>query len=122
MQINFSGCDPLLRERIWKTLVDFCVNYKMTIIITTHYIEEAKRSSLVAFMKKGALMAENSPENLFKNHLTNSLEAIFYKLCVNDKKLKTLENMKGLLPRSDKTSLSKAEDRKKNFYFYNREL
>ena len=126
------GCDPLLRERIWKLLVDFSINNKITVIITTHYIEEAKRSSLVGFMKKGALMSENTPDNLFRNYSTNSLEYIFYKLCITDKQRrnsvipKDSPNTKPLTTR--KASIERVavqpdeRDKTKNFYFYNREL
>ena len=121
------GCDPVLRERIWSLLDDFASNHKMTVIITTHYIEEAKRSSLVGFMKKGCLMAENSPANLFRNYETRSLESIFYQLCLSDKKTRSKGAMssKPNSPTTERppiTSLSREQDKAKNFYFYNRQL
>lgn len=79
------GCDPLLRERIWNLLAQFAERQRITVLITTHYIEEARRSHLVGFMKKGLLMAENTPANLYAHFETQSLERIFYQLCVNDK-------------------------------------
>ena len=117
----------MLRERIWKLLVNFSTNFKMTVIITTHYIEEAKRSTLVGFMKKGFLMSEQTPENLFQNYATRSLETIFYRLCLSDKKRKNSE-IKGpitgkLNTIGDKrTSLIQEIDKSKNFYFYNKQL
>jgi len=125
------GCDPMLRERIWRLLSDFSTNNKMTVIITTHYIEEAKRSSLVGFMKKGCLMAENTPENLFRNYETNSLESIFYKLCITDKTKRrsseiassNLMNKPGPLTNRMLPDQSHEEREKaKNFYFYDKEL
>ena len=108
-------------------LGDFSNKSKMTVIITTHYIEEAKRSSLVGFMKKGALMAENTPENLFKNYETRSLESIFYQLCLSDKKTRNRGAMSSQpnSPTSEKppiASLSREQDKTKNYYFYNRQL
>lgn len=41
------GVDPLLRERIWKHLVDISKTGQTTIIITTHYIEEARLANHV---------------------------------------------------------------------------
>lgn len=41
------GVDPLLRERIWKHLVDISKTGQTTIIITTHYIEEARLANQV---------------------------------------------------------------------------
>ena len=61
----------------------------MTIIITTHYIEETKRANLVGFMRKGQILAEGSPERLMEYYDADGLESVFYKLCLNQKKRKT---------------------------------
>ena len=37
---------------------------KTTIMITTHYIEEASQASKVGLMRNGRLLAEDSPKNL----------------------------------------------------------
>lgn len=41
------GLDPLLRERIWQYLVETTSSSKLAVIITTHYIEEARQASCV---------------------------------------------------------------------------
>lgn len=41
------GLDPILRERIWQFLVETTLNSKIAVIITTHYIDEAKLASRV---------------------------------------------------------------------------
>ncbi|CAG2179399.1 unnamed protein product [Oppiella nova] len=41
------GTDPVLRERIWEHLVVLSRKESTTIIITTHYIEEARRAHVV---------------------------------------------------------------------------
>lgn len=61
------------------SLVD---SHKTTILITTHYIEEAKRANIIGFLRKGQLLVENSPQFLMKKYETNSLERLFFKLCV----------------------------------------
>lgn len=43
-----AGLDPLLRERIWDYLVDASQTRKLTVIITTHFIEEAKQADCVS--------------------------------------------------------------------------
>lgn len=124
------GCDPLLRERIWQQLVQFADQEQITILITTHYIEEARRSHLVGFMKKGYLMSENTPENLYQMYETKSLERIFYQLCVNEKLrkgsiLKRIESKnaeKSLLKKRESQSQPRpqqsADELRRNFYFY----
>lgn len=42
------GLDPLLREKIWQYLVETTSTSKMAVIITTHYIEEAKQAGFVS--------------------------------------------------------------------------
>ena len=83
------GVDPILCQKIWELLIDLSVKEKMTIIITTHYIEETKRANLVGFMRKGQILAEGSPERLMEYYDADSLENVFYKLCLNQKQRKT---------------------------------
>jgi ABC-type multidrug transport system ATPase subunit len=42
------GVDPILRERIWDHLVEVTSKASMAVIITTHYIEEARQANLWA--------------------------------------------------------------------------
>lgn len=41
------GVDPLLRESIWNHLVKLVTAGRTTVIITTHYVEEARQSNVV---------------------------------------------------------------------------
>ena len=63
-------------------MISLVENYKTTILITTHYIEEARRANTIGFIRKGQLLAENSPQFLMKKYETSSLERLFFKLCV----------------------------------------
>lgn len=49
---------------IWNHLVTLTQTEKITVIITTHYIEEARQANVVGLMRHGRLLAENSPEEL----------------------------------------------------------
>lgn len=42
------GLDPVLRQNIWDYLVKITEEEKKTIIITTHYIEEARQAHSVS--------------------------------------------------------------------------
>lgn len=57
-------------------------NFKTTILITTHYIEEAKRADMIGFLRKGQLLVEQTPKSLMKKYETSSLEQIFFQLCL----------------------------------------
>ena len=73
------GVDLILREAIWKHLEVLCAN-GLTVIVTTHYIEEAKTALKVGFLRSGRLLAEDSPQELLKLYCLNTLEAVFLKL------------------------------------------
>jgi len=59
---------------------------KTTIIITTHYIEEAKQATMVGLMRSGRLLAEDSPAKLLLNHNLATLEDVFLKLCIKEER------------------------------------
>ncbi|XP_074596810.1 ABC transporter G family member 20-like [Brevipalpus obovatus] len=74
-----SGVDPVLREKIWSLLLNISATNGCTIIITTHYIEEARRSHLVGFMRNGHILLQESPSKLMEQYGT--LEETFLNLC-----------------------------------------
>lgn len=78
------GVDPLLRQSIWKHLVTLAQTEKITVVITTHYIEEARQANVVGLMRHGKLLAEDSPDNLMRQHHMDNLENVFLKLCISD--------------------------------------
>ena len=76
------GLDPLLRQKIWQHLLQLAKLSSKTIIITTHYIEEARHASRVGLMRSGKLLAEERPGVLLSRYGATSLEEVFTKLCV----------------------------------------
>lgn len=80
------GVDPILRERIWEHLIKISkdTEHETTIIITTHYIEEARQADMVGLMRNGKLLAEDKPKKLLEVYKINSLETVFLKLCYED--------------------------------------
>uniref|UniRef100_A0A667X775 ATP-binding cassette, sub-family H, member 1 n=1 Tax=Myripristis murdjan TaxID=586833 RepID=A0A667X775_9TELE len=73
------GVDPVLRAKIWQHLVEIVKTGKVSVIITTHYIEEARQANVVGLMRNGRLLAEGPPEAVMKQHST--LEHAFLQLC-----------------------------------------
>ena len=53
------GTDPVLRHSIWSHLETLCSS-EHTIIVTTHYIDEARKADTVAFMRNGRLVAQEN--------------------------------------------------------------
>ncbi|KAI3363418.1 hypothetical protein L3Q82_012042 [Scortum barcoo] len=75
------GVDPVLRAKIWQHLVEIVKTGKVSVIITTHYIEEARQANVVGLMRNGHLLAEGPPEAVMKQHSATTLEHAFLQLC-----------------------------------------
>ncbi len=58
-----SSVDPVNRRIFWEALFDL-VDEGTTILVSTHYMEEAERCHALAILDKGLLMAEGSPAEL----------------------------------------------------------
>jgi len=78
------GLDSILREKIWAFLIDSTCSSDMSVIITTHYIAEAEKSNFCGLMRHGMLLAEDSPQNIYKSLNVSNLEEAFYKLCLSE--------------------------------------
>ncbi|XP_028845896.1 ABC transporter G family member 23 [Denticeps clupeoides] len=75
------GVDPVLRAKIWQHLVEIVRDGQVSVIITTHYIEEARQANTVGLMRNGRLLAEAPPESVMKQHNAMTLESAFLQLC-----------------------------------------
>jgi len=74
------GVDPELRARIWDHLSTIA-SEGTSIVITTHYIDEAARANRVGLMRNGILLAEDSPQSVMNSQNAESLEEAFLALC-----------------------------------------
>lgn len=70
------GVDPELRAGFWKYFAELKANGK-TVILTTHYMDEAVRCDIVGMMRNGKLIAEGTPDDLMKASGTRDLESAF---------------------------------------------
>ena len=72
--------DPQVRRKIWSLLEDLR-NDGVTIILTTHYIEEAEKlCSRVAILNQGKLLAEGTPKFFCADGNFQTLEDFFVAL------------------------------------------
>ena len=73
------GLDVISRRELWKIIESFKGN--MTIILTTHYMEEAEKlSDRIGIMANGKLKCIGTPEELKKKAKTDNFEEAFIKL------------------------------------------
>lgn len=70
------GLDVIARHGLWETIRS--LKGKVTIILTTHYMEEAQElSDRIGIMKNGRLLAVGSSEELKKKAGTDNFESAF---------------------------------------------
>lgn len=73
------GLDVLVRRELWKLIQT--LKGKMTIILTTHYMEEAQAlSDRIGIMHAGRIIASGTPEQLMISTNTTSIEQAFIEL------------------------------------------
>jgi ABC-2 type transport system ATP-binding protein len=70
------GIDPELRVSFWDYFSELKES-NISMLITTHYMDEAGRCDRIGFMREGHLMAEGKPSELLKLTNTTSLEDAF---------------------------------------------
>lgn len=70
------GVDPELRFAFWNHFHEL-KKRGTTILITTHYMDEARRCDRIGFMRRGNLIAEGKPTELLEKAGTDSLEDAF---------------------------------------------
>ncbi|XP_015604185.1 ABC transporter G family member 23 [Cephus cinctus] len=84
------GLDPVLCENIWNFLVKITREDGVTVVITTHYIEEAKQANKIGLMRCGQLLAESTPSQLLIRFQCDTLEEAFLTLSQQQKERQDL--------------------------------
>jgi len=60
-----TGLDPEVRGDLWREIERLARDDEMTILLTTHYLEEADRlASALAIVDRGRIVAEGTPDEL----------------------------------------------------------
>jgi len=77
-----SGVDPRARRRFWTTIHD-TASRGTTVLVTTHFMEEAEYCNRVSIMDRGRLVALDTPGNLKEVHNKASVEDVFVALVRN---------------------------------------
>ncbi len=72
-----SGVDPVARDAFWQFLVDLSRTDKVTIFISTHFMNEAERCDRISLMNDGQVLASDAPEEIVKKRGARTLEEAF---------------------------------------------
>ena len=74
-----GGVDPVSRRRFWDLIYDLSVS-KVTVFVTTHYLDEAEYCHRIMLMHAGVIIAGGSPRELKDRHGLTTLEDVFIHL------------------------------------------
>ena len=72
-----SGVDPAARDMFWTYLIKLSREDKITIFVTTHFMNEAARCDRISFMHRGRVLAVDTPEALRLQKNVPTLEEAF---------------------------------------------
>ncbi|WP_354060054.1 ABC transporter ATP-binding protein [Devosia sp. 2618] len=62
------GLDAQTRQRIWRYLDQLRRERDLTVLTTTHYIEEVESADMVCIIDQGKIIAQGAPEELKQRH------------------------------------------------------
>jgi multidrug/hemolysin transport system ATP-binding protein len=68
-----TGLDPQTRQKVWHSIYDMQRKERMTVFLTTHYMEEAAGADEVAIIDHGRIVAQGTPASLKERHSNDSL-------------------------------------------------
>jgi ABC-2 type transport system ATP-binding protein len=73
-----AGVDPVSRRIFWEMIYTLA-KQGITVLVTTHYMDEASSCDELAFIFNGKLMATGAPKELIEKEGVNNLEDVFIK-------------------------------------------
>ena len=73
-----TGLDPATRVDVWKTIEELQKKEKMTVFLTTHYMEEAAEADQIIIMDHGRIITSGTPFELKEEYAKDQLK-LYYK-------------------------------------------
>ena len=71
-----AGVDPVSRREFWNSITRLA-NGGISVLVTTHYMDEASICDIIGFIYNGDLITIDTPRELYNKHNTQNLEDIF---------------------------------------------
>ena len=72
-----SGVDPIARDNFWQLMIDLARRDKVTIFISTHFMNEAERCDRISLMHAGRVLVSDAPAALVSKRGGANLEETF---------------------------------------------
>ncbi len=73
-----TGLDPKTRKLVWDTINELRKTTNLTVLLTTHYMEEASIADNVVIIDGGKIVAEGSPLTLKNKYANDYIKAYKY--------------------------------------------
>jgi len=67
-----SGVDPISRRNFWD-LINYLSEQGVTVLVTTHYLEEAEFCNNIIMIDQGKIVAEGNSKELKSDHIKNKI-------------------------------------------------
>jgi ABC-2 type transport system ATP-binding protein len=74
-----SGVDPITRRQFWELIYE-AANGGTTVLVTTHYMDEAEYCDRISIMVAGRINAMGTPAELKKKYGVDSIDEVFVRL------------------------------------------
>jgi ribosome-dependent ATPase len=91
-----SGVDPAARDMFWRHLLKLSRQDKITIFISTHFMNEAARCDRISFMHRGRVLAVGTPAELTERQHAPDLEEAFVQYLLDDEQAEHAARSDGL--------------------------
>lgn len=78
-----SGVDPVARDNFWRLLIELSRRDRVTIFISTHFMNEAERCDRISLMHAGRVLVSDTPAGIVRARGAASLEQAFIGLLVD---------------------------------------
>lgn len=72
-----SGVDPIARDQLWAALIELSRKDRVTIFISTHFMNEAERCDRISLMHAGKVLVSDTPDEIRKTRYAATLEEAF---------------------------------------------
>jgi len=72
-----SGVDPVARDNFWRLLIALARDDRVTIFISTHFMNEAQRCDRISLMHAGRVLVSDTPDELTRTRGSATLEEAF---------------------------------------------
>ncbi|WP_311970380.1 ribosome-associated ATPase/putative transporter RbbA [Pseudomonas baltica] len=72
-----SGVDPIARDGFWNLLIELSRRDRVTIFISTHFMNEAERCDRISLMHAGKVLVSDTPGHIVEQRGASSLEQAF---------------------------------------------